>query len=84
MKIATATEVKNRFGEFLEEARNEPVVISKTGRKAGVLLSWAEFERLIALEDKWWAKRAKDAERKGYLGPDATERFIRKRMNEKA
>lgn len=84
MKIATATEVKNRFGEFLEEARNEPVIISKTGRKAGVLLSWAEFERLSSLEDAWWGIQAREAERKGYLGPEATKQFIRKRMNEKA
>ena len=30
---ATATEVKNKFGKFSDIARNEPVIVEKTGRK---------------------------------------------------
>jgi prevent-host-death family protein len=82
MKIANATEVKNRFGEFLDDARDEPVVVSKTGRKVAVILSWREFERLSALDDAWWGIQAQLAEHEGYMGPEAAMEFIRKRMNE--
>ena len=33
MKDVTATDMKNRFGEYLEAARTEPVIIKKTGRR---------------------------------------------------
>ncbi len=45
MKHFSATEVKNRFGEVLEEALREPVVIHKNGRDIAVLISKAEFDR---------------------------------------
>ncbi len=71
MKAATATEVKNRFGEFLDESRSEPVAVNRNGRNVAVLMSWAEYERLRALEDAWWAARARAAEAKGrYLDPE--------------
>jgi antitoxin Phd len=71
MKPATATEVKNRLGEFLDEARSQPVVVNRNGRKVAVLMSWAEYERFTALEDAWWAARAKAAEAGGrYLSHD--------------
>src|SRR5271163_2457611 len=71
MKAATATDVKNRFGEFLDEARSEPVAVNRNGRNVAVLISWAEYERLSALEDAWWAARAEAAEAEGgYLGPE--------------
>ena len=34
MKSATATDLKNRFGEYLEHSRTEAVEIRKTGRDA--------------------------------------------------
>jgi antitoxin Phd len=71
MKAASATDVKNRFGEFLDESRSEPVVVNRNGRNVAVLMSWAEYERLSALEDAWWAVRARAAEAEGrYLGPE--------------
>jgi prevent-host-death family protein len=39
MKIISAREAKNRFGEFLDAARREPVVITKNGRPVGVMIS---------------------------------------------
>ena len=83
MKTARATAVKNQFGQFLEMALTEPVVISKTGRRVAVLLSWPEYERLSALEDELWAKKALQAEKEGYLGPAASRKFIRGKLNEK-
>jgi prevent-host-death family protein len=44
MKVVQATEAKNRFGEMLEDAISEPVVIQKNGRDVAVLMSKAEFD----------------------------------------
>ncbi len=68
MRAATATDVKNRFGEFLDEARAEPVAVNRNGRNVAVLISWAEYERLTALEDAWWSARAEAAEAGGLSG----------------
>jgi len=84
MKAATATELKNRFGEYLEHARDEPIQVRKTGRPVAVLIAWDEYERLMALDDAWWAEQARKAERKGYAGPAATMKLINRRMREKA
>lgn len=74
---ATATEVKNRFGKYLDAAQTEPVIVEKSGRDAAVLLSYQEYERLQALEDAYWAEQAKEAEADGFLGTEATNRLLR-------
>ena len=84
MKTANATDVKNRFGEYLDQARTEPVEVRKTGRPVAVLLAWSEYERLSALEDAWWAMRAGKSEQRGYAGSAATMKLINRRMREKA
>jgi antitoxin Phd len=68
---ANATEVKNRFGEFMDKAQREPVTVDKTGRSYVVIVSFEEFERLRAVEDAYWAERAARAERSGYVGSEA-------------
>jgi prevent-host-death family protein len=47
MKHFTATEAKNRFGEMLEMSALEAVVIEKNGRDVAVLLSKAEYDRIM-------------------------------------
>lgn len=44
----TATEAKNRLGQMLEHCQREPVVIEKSGRRHSVLLSAAQYDRLVA------------------------------------
>lgn len=46
MKI-TATELKNRLGRYLDAAETEPVEIQKSGRRKAVLLSHAQYQRLL-------------------------------------
>ncbi len=70
MKTANATDVKNRFGEYLDTAMAEPLAVNRNGRNVAVLISWAQYERLNAIEDAWWAMRAMAAEKGGYLGPE--------------
>ncbi|MBC7484210.1 MAG: type II toxin-antitoxin system Phd/YefM family antitoxin [Rhizobacter sp.] len=43
----TATDVKNRFGQVLEQAQRRPVVIEKGGRRHSVMLSVAQYEALL-------------------------------------
>lgn len=45
MKIIQATDAKNRFGELLEDAASQPVLIQKNGRDVAVVLSKAEYDR---------------------------------------
>ena len=84
MKTANATDIKNRFGEFLDEARSEPLAVNRNGRNVAVLLGWNEYERLRALEDAWWAARAKAAEAEGgYLGPEKSMEALLTRLHER-
>ena len=58
MKTMQATEAKNRFGELLDEAGNEPVIIQKNGRDVAVVMSKAEFDaRYQALSKKELVKK---------------------------
>jgi len=64
----SATELKNKFGKYLDISRVEPVIVAKTGRRTAVLLSYDEYRRLTELEDAYWAGRALEAEKEGYVG----------------
>lgn len=39
MKTMTARDAKNRFGEFLDAARREPIVVTKNNRPVGIMIS---------------------------------------------
>ena len=78
---ATVTEVKNRFGEFLERATREPVEVQKSGRGVAVILSSEEYERLSNLEDRYWGERAREAAKDAYVGPEATIHAIQDRLD---
>ena len=77
MKTATSTDIKNHFGEYLETSITEPIIIQKTGRPVAVLMSISDYERLAALEDKYWANQAEQAEKKGYLGQKESSQFLK-------
>jgi prevent-host-death family protein len=83
MKIANASDVKNRFGEYLDIARLEPVAVNRNGRNIAVLLSAEEYERLSALDDAWWAAQAKASAASGYLGPEKSMELLMKLIREK-
>ncbi|MEL7430453.1 MAG: type II toxin-antitoxin system Phd/YefM family antitoxin [Pseudomonadota bacterium] len=46
-KVVTATEAKNRFGELLDDAKREPVIIQKNGRDQVVMLSVEEYRQIV-------------------------------------
>jgi len=74
----TATEFKNRLGQYLDAAEKKPVIIKKSGRIKSVLISHEMYEKFLALEDAYWAHLAKQAEVEGYLGEDETEKFLKR------
>ena len=76
--IANATEVKTRFGEFMDKAQKEPVMVEKTGRKFAVLLSYEEYERLVAADDALWTARAIEAEKSGYVSREEADALVEK------
>jgi prevent-host-death family protein len=46
--ILTATEFQDGVGDALDRALVEPLVITKHGKPRNVILSYTEYERLIA------------------------------------
>lgn len=77
MKTARATDIKNRFGLYLDSSLVEPVVIEKNGRPVAVMMSMSDYERLTTLEDAHWAEKAKKAEKAGYLGTKKSLAFLK-------
>ncbi len=77
-----ASEVKNRLGKYLDLARREPVVISKSGKPAAVLISWEEYQRMREMEDRVWAEMAREAEKEGFLSQEESLRFILEKMKD--
>ena len=83
MKTATATEVKTRFGEYLDIAQKEPVRIEKSGRDVAVLVSMEEFRLMQALEDKYWGEKAKKALKSGFVNSEEAMTLLQERLNAK-
>ena len=46
MKAVSAREAKLHFGQLIDEARAEPVVVEKHGRPVVVVLAVEEYQRL--------------------------------------
>ncbi|MBF0620967.1 MAG: type II toxin-antitoxin system Phd/YefM family antitoxin [Magnetococcales bacterium] len=50
MITITAREAKNRFGNLMDQAQREPVIIEKNGRPVAVVLSIDEHQRTEQLK----------------------------------
>ena len=72
----TATELKRRLGRYLDQAETTPVMVEKSGRLKSVVISYDMYEKLTAIEDKYWALKAIEAEKSGYLSADETMSFL--------
>jgi len=65
MKTVSATEIKNRLGQYLARVAVEPVGIEKNGRPVAVLLSFEEYELLQRSDDFLWARPHAQRKRRG-------------------
>lgn len=81
MRTASSTDVKNRFGEFVDAAVAEPLLIRKSGRPVAVMLSVAEYERLSALEDNLLGEMARQALADEAVPHDEAVRLLRERLD---
>ncbi len=66
LKTMTARDAKNRFGEFLDAARREPVVVTKNDRPVGIMISIEDAADTLIAEmfmekepgyEKWLASK---------------------------
>ena len=71
----TASEFKNRQGQYLDAAEKKAVLIKKSGRIKSVLISHEMYEKFLALEDAYWAYLARQAETEGNLGDMKQKNF---------
>jgi prevent-host-death family protein len=76
MKEAAATDVKNKFGQMLEAVMSEPIAIEKKGRPVAVMMSIAEYERLVQIEDRYWGERALKAIEEGFVSEAKTRALL--------
>lgn len=60
MKAVSAREAKHRFGQLIDEARAEPVVVEKHGRPVVVVLAVEEYQRLTGLTVEPSGKKRED------------------------
>lgn len=69
MKYFTANEAKQAFGQVMETAQREPVLIRKHNRPAAVVLSPQEYDRMrsvnVAEFTRFCEKVSKKAKKKG-------------------
>jgi prevent-host-death family protein len=77
MKIMTAAKAKTHFGEFLDTAQREPVVVTKKNRPVGVMFSMQD------IEDTIWAERARKAHAEGYLSGKDSRAVLTKLLDAK-
>lgn len=79
MLTVAATDLKNKLGQIMDQARREPVLVQSHGRDMVVILDHAEFARLQQVEDAYWAARAEEAIKSGFLSPEETMARIQAR-----
>ena len=51
MKVITSKEAQNAFGNFLDTAQHEPVMVTRRNRPVGVMLSIDNLPALLELAD---------------------------------
>lgn len=79
MKVITATEAKNSFGELLMNAQSEPVSITRNGKEQGVLLSSKEYSTLKAQILQAAVQAGRDSGSHGALNIDEIKKEARRR-----
>ena len=80
MKEAAATDVKNKFGQMLEAVMSEPIAIKKKGRPVAVMMSIAEYERLVEIEDRYWGEKALKAIEEGFVGDSTAKTLLEAKL----
>jgi antitoxin Phd len=81
-KSITATEAKNRFSDLVDLARTEPVTITRNDKAVAIVLSPAEYSRLLISDDAYWGELAEKAKKDAdYLSPEESQDFLNTILN---
>ena len=83
MLVLAAAEAKNSFGKMIDTAQREPITIEKKGRAVAVVLSMEEYIRFESLEDKFWANKAEEAIKEGFIGKEKSANVLQGILNAK-
>jgi prevent-host-death family protein len=75
MKTMTAAKAKTHFGEFLDAAQREPVLVTKKNRPVGVMFSMQD------IEDTIWGELARKAHAEGYLDAKESDSILADLLN---
>jgi len=71
------TELEKKVGEYVQQAVvMEPIFIENTGSPMAVMMSYTYYERLKQFEDAFWALKAIEAEKSGYVGDNSLNELI--------
>lgn len=81
MIVLAAAEAKNSFGKMIDLAQREPITIEKKGRAIAVVLSIADYKRLELLEDEFWANKASEAIKDGFIGKEESNNLLQRVLN---
>ena len=81
MKTIAAREAKNHFGKLIDDARSEPVLVERNGRRAVIVLAPEKYDELVAAQDALWEARANEIVENGRFlsaeeGMKALEAFV--------
>ena len=75
MKTISAVDAKTRFGQFIESAQREPVVVTKKDRPVGVFFS------IDDIQDTIWGEQVRAADKEGYLSAEESLNRINHFLN---
>jgi prevent-host-death family protein len=72
----TATQLKNKLGTYLDMSITEPVIVQKAGRTVAAMISYSYYEKLLEMEDAFWANKALESEKSGYIGSASLDKLM--------
>lgn len=78
MITVNATSAKQNFGDCLMRVSGGPVLIERSGKPTAVLISIAEYERFIELENSILLHKAEKAIQNGFLGENEISDWFNK------
>jgi prevent-host-death family protein len=76
MKVFSATEAKQNFGNLIATIDDEPVTIQKTNKDVAVVVSIQRYKELKKMEDMLYGEAAKLAIKEGVLSVKESEDFL--------
>ncbi len=80
-KSITATEAKNRFADLVDQARTEPITITRNDRAVAIVLSPTEYARLTISDDAYWGEQAKKMSADNFLSTEESQVFLNTILN---